>query len=164
MKKVLSLLLCILLMTGCQEENEEKNIIFYNEMIDILHNAKDYAETSEYYSISFEKTFTKDGERYYIVIDNPRIAMYDVNILAFGEDTDTENEFVPNAGIFEGSINMIPNQINKDKGFVKGVSISGVLDDANVPVYCLVQWKDELRSQTFREYFVLNNNLWLLYE
>lgn len=156
MKKIIYLLICLIVLTGCHE-NEDKRVILYDEMINNLDNAGEFIEDSEYYSVTFESTFTSDGQRYYIVIDNPTVAMYDVSVLAFEEGIDTDIEFAPNAGIFEGTINMIPNQINKDQGFVKGISISGLLKNSGSPIYCLVQWKDETRSQVYRDYLILNN-------
>lgn len=155
MKKIISLLICLIILNGCHE-NEDARVNLYNEMINNINDAGEFIEKSEHYSVTFETTFTSDGERYYIVIDNPTIAMYSVTVLAFEQGTNTEIEFAPNAGIFEGTINMIPNQINKDSGFVKGVSISGILKNSDSPIYCLVQWKDEKSSHVYREYLKLN--------
>lgn len=155
MKKIIVLLICLIVLTSCNEDDDSR-VNIYNEMINNINNADDFIEKSEHYSVTFETTFTSDGQRYYIVIDNPTTAMYDVTVLAFEQGTDTDIEFAPNAGIFEGSINMIPNQINKDQGFVKGVSISGILKNNAAPIYCLVQWKDEKSSHVYREYLILN--------
>lgn len=155
MKKIIVLLICLIVLTSCNEDNDSR-VNIYNEMINNINNADDFIEKSEHYSVTFETTFTSDGQRYYIVIDNPTAAMYDVTVLAFEQGTDTDIEFAPNAGIFEGNINMIPNQINKDHGFVKGVSISGILKNSMAPIYCLVQWKDEKSSHVYREYLILN--------
>lgn len=151
MKKIIVILISLLLLTGCQQ-TDDANVKLYREMINILSSAEEYNANSKYYSVAFETTDTNDGKRFYIVVDNPTMAMYDVNIIAFENGADTENEFIPNAGIFEGEINLVPNQYNKDKGFVKGVSISGLVTSDNPVIYCLVQWKDENNSKIYREF------------
>lgn len=156
MKKIIVILLCLFTLVGCQGASNS-DLKLYNEMIEILSNADDFASSSKYFSTTFEVTSTSEGQRYYIVIDNPNIAMYDVSVIAFEEDADTENAFAPNAGIFDEEINIVPNQINKDKGYVKGISISGLLTNNNPVVYCLVQWKDDKNTKVFREYLKLTS-------
>ena len=156
MKKIIVLLLCLFIFTGCQ--SDDASLKLYNEMIDILNNAEDFSTESKYFTSTFEVTSTNDGLRYYIVIDNPTMAMYDVNVLAFEEGTNTNDEFAPNAGVFDSDINLVPNQINKDKGFVKGISISGICTDTTKTILCLVQWKDEKNSKIYREFLKLNSN------
>lgn len=150
MKRIFIVFVCLLIITSCQENNDS-SIKLYNEMIEILDSTEDFVPNSKYFTVSYEVATTNEGQRYYIVIDNPTMAMYGVNVLAFEEGSDIENEFAPNAGIFENKINLVPNQINKDMGFVKGISISGILSNDS-PVFCLVQWKDEKNSKFYREF------------
>ena len=156
MKKLITLLLCFLMLTGCH--SNDASLKLYNEMIEILTNSDDYSNTSKYFTITYETTLTNDGLRYYIVIDNPLMAMYDVNVIAFEEGADTDNEFAPNAGIFDEEINLVPNQINIDMGYAKGISISGLCTDESKAILCLVQWKDENNSKVYREYLKLNKS------
>ena len=157
MKKIIAiLLLCLLILTGCH--SNDASLKLYNEMIEILSTSKDFNNSSKYFNVTYEVTNTNDGLRYYIVIDNPNMAMYDVNVIAFEEGADIENEFAPNAGIFDGDINLVPNQINKDMGYAKGISISGLCSNEPKNVLCLVQWKDEKNIKVYREFLKLDNS------
>ena len=156
MKKIVALLLCLFIFTSCQSNGASLKL--YNEMIEILENADDYSSQSKYFSSTFEVTSTNDGLRYYIVVDNPTMAMYDVNVIAFEENANTHDEFAPNAGIFDGDINLVPNQVNKDKGYVKGISLSGICADSTKTILCLVQWKDEKNTKIYREFLKFNSN------
>ena len=156
MRKIITLLLCFIMLTGCH--SNDASLKLYNEMIDILTSAEDFNTQSKYFNVTYEVTSTNDGLRYYIVIDNPAMAMYDVNVIAFEEGADTENEFAPNAGIFDSDINLVPNQINKDMGYVKGISVSGLCSDESKTVLCLVQWKDEKNLKVYREFLKLSNS------
>ena len=156
MKKIITLLLCFLILTGCH--SNDASLKLYNEMIEILSTTEEFTSSSKYFTVTYEVTNTNDGIRYYIVIDNPTMAMYDVNVIAFENGADTENEFAPNAGIFDDEINLVPNQINIEKGYAKGISISGICSDSTNTVFCLVQWKDEKNIKIYREFLKLSNS------
>ena len=94
--------------------------------------------------------------RFYVTIDNPKAAMYNVEAIAIESDVDYSNEMAANIGLFEDTkYSMIPNQTNASKGFVKGVNISGVTKNENPVLYILVTWTNKDASATKREFFKL---------
>ena len=85
--------------------------------------------------------------------------MYDIKIIVIEDGVDYSEVMAGNIGIFEdGSYNMIPNQTNIEKGFVKGLSVSGITDKADTSLKVMITWQDKLLSVTSREFFRFNLN------
>jgi hypothetical protein len=115
---------------------------------------------------------TKDGEsseimnklseteyRYDVIIDNPRVAMYDIEVLVIVNDKSLQisKEVMPSVGIFEsGEYNLVPYQINLKSGYSKGFGLSGTVKTATVELKALVLWYDYAKVSQQREYFDLN--------
>lgn len=155
MKKIFICFITLFLLLGCHN-TEEQFLQLYNDMTNLLLDTNDYISTSKYYSLSINYSKTAEENRFYIVVDSPKVAMYDVKVIAFEEGTDTSIEFAPNVGIFDDKINLVPNQVNKDNGYVKGISISGIFRNENPTILCLVQWKND-ESKVYREFYKLNH-------
>ena len=90
MKKLLLVLLLLLSLCACEEDgkqmaNPDERYMFIIEMIG-EHDS--FQETSNYFDIAVEMAKIEDGYRYYITIDNPRIAMYDIELLAIEKNVD----------------------------------------------------------------------------
>lgn len=158
MKKIIVILVVLFTLLGCSNVDRE-NLKTYEDMASVLNDAKDYVSSSEYFDISVKCATVNDEERYYVTIDNPRIAMYDVKAMAFEDGSDIDVEFAPNVGIFDEIINLVPNQINRNDGFVKGITISGVCRSESPVILCLVQWINEDNSKVYREYFKFDNSV-----
>lgn len=104
-----------------------------------------YESSSKNFDLSMEMTQVDDGSyRYYVILDNPRTAMYSVMMIAVENDIpyDACDKMVPSFGIFEDRVSLVPGQINTDEGYVKGISISGETKEAEVSLKLLVRWKD----------------------
>ncbi len=145
MKKFILCLLCLLLV-ACSSDNSEKIALGrYEELISQLNYNTSFQSHSEYYDLSYETVKISDNEyRYYIFIDNARIAMYDIVALALSDGVDTSTLMQPSVGIFEDkNYTMIPNQVKKEAGFVEGLMLSGTVDDLNKKVKLLVEWYDK---------------------
>ncbi|MDD6004837.1 MAG: hypothetical protein PUC68_04130 [Firmicutes bacterium] len=161
MKKFLVILMIIGILTGCSDVKNSNSIAAgrYFDMIEILKNNEQFEDSSNYFDISYEVSKINDGYRYYVFMDNPRIAMYDIKIIVIEDGVDYSEVMAGNIGIFEdGSYNMIPNQTNIEKGFVKGLSVSGITDKADTSLKVMITWQDKLLSVTSREFFRFNLN------
>ncbi|NCB32836.1 MAG: hypothetical protein EOM64_02965 [Erysipelotrichia bacterium] len=116
-----------------------------------------FIESSLYYHLSSEMSEMPDGtHRYYIFLDQPQIAMYDVMMLAVENDTpyDEADKMMPSIGILDNAdYNLIPFQSYTENGYVKGLVISGECTDSNVKLKLLVEWKDKNQERTTREFF-----------
>ena len=162
MKKIIILITSLLLCFGCAPtiSNNVANstdLIRYQDMVELIRSYNDFLPKSEYFNISTDVTKIDDGYRYYVFLDNPRIAMYDVEALVIEQDVDYNKNMAANLGIFESEeYHMVPNQENSELGYISGFSMSAISDKPNIKLYVLVQWKNANRSITNRQYIVLD--------
>lgn len=159
MKKLLVLLLIILCLCGCQEiatENVDPDQRYF-DMINTIKEHEVFINTSNYYDVSVEMAKIEEGYRYYVTIDNARIALYDIEAMAIEQDVDYSNTMAANIGIFEEKeYSMIPNQKNPEKGFVSGLVMSGVSELPETTLYIYVSFKNADYSEIKTEYFKLD--------
>lgn len=153
-KKILNVLLSGLLLCGCTR-NSKDNLnqagietyeTYYTEVISNGH----YTETSQYFTLSYEMIRVEDGSyRYYIILDDPKIAMYNVMMIAVENGVSYQEceTMVPSFGIFEDRISLVPGQVNYEEGYVKGISISGQSDKDTMDLLILVRWKSSDGTQ-----------------
>ena len=153
-KKILNVLLIGLLLCGCTR-NSKDNLnqagietyeTYYTEVISNGH----YTETSQYFTLSYEMIRVEDGSyRYYIILDDPKIAMYNVMMIAVENGVSYQEceTMVPSFGIFEDRVSLVPGQVNYEEGYVKGISISGQSDKDTMDLLILVRWKSSDGTQ-----------------
>lgn len=159
MQKYETLILCgILLLGGCSspDTSESAAQAAYEGYYTSIETNSSFAQSSLYYSVSAEMTEMSDKTyRYYIVIDNPQIAMYDIVVMAVENDIPlaSADKMMPNIGIFDSTeYCMIPFQSNPDDGYVKGLVISGECTSNPVSLKILVEWDDRNGENTQREF------------
>ena len=159
MKKLILLLLTLFMLSACQDPGKEMTNPDgrYTYIIDMIKEHEVFSDTSNYFDINVEMAKIEGGYRYYITIDNPRIAMYDIELLAIEPDVDYLNTMAANVGIFETKeYNLVPNQSNPAQGYVKGVVASGISSKSETTLYVFVQFKNSDYSTTRSEYFKLD--------
>ena len=154
MKKIYCLFLSTLLvLSGCSSKKQALSL--YEAYYQIISENTEYVEESSNYSLSYEVEKSDDGNYYYyIFLDSPTISMYDVVMMAIENDVSYSSnlKMVPSIGIFDGNYNLVPNQINKDKGYVKGLVISGESEEDTIHIKLMVEWKNKNRDKTSREF------------
>ncbi len=157
MRKVVTSLLCAFLFAGCfmRKDNSADFAAYEGFYKSILDNDK-FQEGSLYYQISAEMSTLADGShRYYIFLDDAQIAMYDVVMLAVENGTPFEGgtKMMPSIGVFESQdYSLIPYQARTEKGFVKGLVLSGETQDDSIDIALLVEWRDKNKENAHREY------------
>lgn len=158
MKKLFFLMICSLLMfSGCSKKSDYSNdkLSMYSSYYSAVLQNTHFEEYSRHFDLSFEVSENEQGGYYYYVsVDNPQIAMYDVEMIVLEglEDYD-ENNMMPSFGIFdEQEYNMLPYQYNSEKGYVKGFVASGDMDSLQSHLYVMVTWKDITRLNQTREF------------
>ena len=159
MRKLLITLILLLVLSGCSVDTNQDISANgrYFDMISLLKSNQKFMTSSDNFDIVGEVAKINDGYRYYIIIDNPHIALYNVEVLAIEEGIDYSKSMACNIGIFEDTpYNLIPNQANVEKGYVKGLSVSGVSQNKNIRLKVLVLWQDKALANTYREYFQFN--------
>ena len=146
-------------MSGCSiinKQESEESTSRYNYLIDMLKEHSNFASSSSYFDIDVEMASINGGYRYYVIIDNPKLAMYDIELLAIEPEKDYSQTMAATVGIFdEKEYHMIPNQANVEEGFVKGLVASGTTDHAEVILRIYVQFKNSDYTTVHNEYIQL---------
>lgn len=161
MKKLSALFMVLVLLVGCSSTTaQDKNKIeTYKTMyLDIL-NSTGFKSSSIYFTITPSLTQLSESQfRYDLVIDQAKVAMYDIHILLIQDDGSlvVSDQMMPSIGIFEDeTYTMIPNQINKEDGFVEGFGLNGVSASRPIRLKMVIMWKDAL-NVNYKEYLALN--------
>ena len=155
LKRILAALILLGALSGCgRKENERKleeemyqaYLTYYQALLDTTEKASRVQE----FSTSIVINQIEDGKyRYDLIIDEPKVAMYDVEALAVirtPEDTISTEKMMPSVGIFDDFYNMIPNQVYKDRGYVAGVVLSLTSSEPKIRIDLIVCWQDKERS------------------
>lgn len=157
--KKLVVLLVLLSLCGCssKKNKDEADYLRYKDNLLLIDNAPAFVESSDYFDATLEVTNNVNGFSYYLIIDNPRYAMYNVSVVAVIEGvTYDENTMAPNYGIFgEERLNLIPNQLYIEGGYVKGVVVNGVTNNDDFVLKVLVSWTNENNDKTHYEYLII---------
>ena len=156
MKRIFGLLLAgLIILSSCSNSDEDSTTSdHYYDMLDLLTDAHSFSVEPVYYDITVELAQIDGGYRYYVIVDNARIAMYNIQVMAIVVGEDYSATMAPNIGIFEGILySMIPNQSNVDAGYVAGLSISGLTDEAEVTIDILVRYSTSDLQTTYRDYY-----------
>jgi hypothetical protein len=155
-------LVLLLLLSGCLQQPrdvafERALTVFESHYFSILDNDR-FLNSSNYFNISIEKYELSNQYRYDLIIDDPQVAMYDVVIVIVENNQDFESlsSLTPSLGVFDASVNLVPNQINLSKGFPKGILLSGISTEPTIQLRVMVAWKDYYKLKQSREYFILD--------
>ena len=151
-------IICILMLCGCDllpsKTQDTNDRYFY--LIDMLNEHETFSDGSRYFAIDVEMAKIDNGYRYYIIVDDPQLAMYDIELIAIEKDVDYSQNMAANIGVFEEmQYNMIPNQSNAQDGYVKGLVASGVSKNPETVLYIFVQFKNSDYSVVHNEFLAI---------
>lgn len=159
MRKYLVGLMISLLLVGCSNSEtilKEKYETYKLDYQSIL-NTTQFKSSSNNFAISSNITDLNGGTfRYDVFVDEPKIAMYDVEVLAIVDDglLIISDEMMPSIGIYEDvEYHLIPFQVDAELGYQKGFNLNGIVNAGKVNIKVLVMWKDYFKIKTEREYF-----------
>lgn len=128
MRKWIICLFILLLTTGCnQKETEEilKEVKEYQNIVSMLKE-KEITETELPCKIEIQLEKSESDELIYTVtLDEPEEAMYEIQAL-FISMKEEKNSY-PSVGILDDKENLVPDRIDKENGFVKGIVLAGYL-------------------------------------
>ena len=99
---------------------------------------------------------------FYIFLDNPQIAMYDIKLLAIDLETTyrSSGTMAASLGIFEDDkYSLVPYQVNAQSGYYKGLMISGETTKDELDIGMLVSWYNIDRKISYREFIKFNLSL-----
>lgn len=162
MKKIFVFILILLLLTGCQSNQNDEDKIDdqlyqqYREYYSKMTKADDFDTTIPECSVRLVLNHTNnDNLRYDVIIDQPKAIMENVKAIACVEN---ENEFnPPSIGLLEEeTFTLNADTTDKEKGIYKGINLSGItsLTDITVKVYLTFEQQD----QFIERYIILYEN------
>lgn len=163
MRKVVLVFILLSTLIGCNINNQDlrsqQQLSRYQAYYLSLFDNDRFLSFSDAFDLDVVFTKLDQGYRYDIVIDNPKIAMYDIEIMVVENDTPFEraDKMMPNLGIFEDlEVNLIPYQVHIDRGYMKGIVVSGLVPVSVVELKIMVAWKDYAKLNSTREFFIRN--------
>lgn len=149
-------MLCLLI-TGCKvNENKINNKydIQYKKYTQKLIEQREFSDRSDEFSIRLVLNKINDNEtRYDIIIDSPKINMYDLQAIAKVENDDESS--LPSLGILEDeSFSLVPGIVDKTKGIYRGVNLSGVTKEKDIKVIIYLSFYSDENSKKLEERFI----------
>lgn len=149
-------MLC-LLMTGCKSDSNEigdKLNLQYQKYTQKLIEQQEFNNKSDEFSIRLVLNKINDAEtRYDIIIDSPKINMYDLQAIAKVENDDESS--LPSLGILEEeSFSLVPGVVDKTRGIYRGVNLSGVTREKNINVIIYLRFYSDENNEKLEERFI----------
>ncbi len=161
LKKISLAILTILLLTGCsmfpkKDDSKEKSASEYESFYKAINDHDTFSFQSNYYKLTGEIVSLPNGKyNYYIFLDNPQIAMYNIKLLAVEKGSnylDSKN-MAASLGIFgKEKYSLIPYQVFSEGGYFKGLMISGETDKNEIEIDMLVSWHGSERDKSYKEF------------
>lgn len=169
MKKVLlALLVMVSLVTGCRgQSDEEIKMEKYAYIYQTITDNDSFLSNSDKYDINVTMSANGKEYTYYVNIDNPRIAMYELQVMCVENDVDYAlvKKIMPTIGILDDeSYNLIPNQVDVERGYLKGVILSGTTDRKILNLKIRVAYKDYLLVKETQDYLSITVDYDSLFE
>lgn len=149
-------MLCLLI-TGCKSDSNEmgdKLNLQYQKYIQKLIEQQEFNNKSDEFSIRLVLNKINDTEiRYDIIIDSPKINMYDLQAIAKVENDDESS--LPSLGILEEeSFSLVPGVVDKTRGIYRGVNLSGVTREKNINVIIYLRFYSDENNEKLEERFI----------
>jgi hypothetical protein len=166
MRKWTLIIVLSLVLAGCQwfdnDEIDKAKFQRYSAYYTSIFDNDRFILASEYYDLEVVMNKISDTEyRYDVIIDSPRIAMYAIEVMVVENNITPEvaDRMMPTIGIFENvEYNLIPYQVNVEKGYVKGLIVNGISKLPSINLKIMVLWRDYAKLVVTREFFEVNKN------
>ena len=165
MKKLLVVLLVLAVMSGCKKEEidiDAARAEQYASYIKAIQDNETFMTAADSQNYDIQLVMNQVDEnvyRYDVILDNPRVAMYDIQMIAIEKDvlgTLRDDQIMPSVGILEeDKYSMMPNQVDMNKNVPMGLDISGTTDQKTVYLQVMVVWTGYARLSQNRDFFTL---------
>ena len=162
MKKIILFLTTVLLLQGCSfsdKKNYAQKVELYESYYQTVLDNDKFTDSSPFFSINAEMDKIPEGYVYEIILDDAKVAMYDVKIMVVenGKNYDEEEKMMPSAGIFNDQIyNVIPNQSRIEEGYMSGFQLLGETNADKIKLDVLVIFNDYRKLNTYREFITFD--------
>ena len=145
------------LLVGCQAQTKDEDKQF-SEYKKIKTNLIQQTHFDDEFPFSIQVVYNEldDGYRYDVVINQVQEDIYDLNVVAYTDESD--EQMCPTIGLFdEEQYNLKVDFVDKANGFYKGVRISGTTTQIqNVKVY-VQYYTDESLKNSVEKYIEVKN-------
>ena len=147
----------LFLLSGCSKRNtaDKEFTNTYNSFVESIMDNKGTISSDIPFSYTMKVEKQSNHTYYYdVTIDQTRIAMYNIQMMIVDKNAGGDYPFIgllPDEDVYA----MIPNQENKDKNFVKGITLGGVSSSPAFELQVMVRWKDYAQVNTSTIFFTL---------
>ena len=147
----------LLLISGCSKKDPNQisteKMQLYTAYYKSIMEMDRFQEKSDFYDLEVVMNQLPNGTyRYYVILDQPRVAMVDVEMLVVDAAVDYSQTSVI------APYSLIPNQVYPELGYVKGLMASGETTSPIVSLNVMVLWKDYAKLKETREYLQLTGD------
>lgn len=157
MKKILILIIALIL-SGCSNstKQEKSTDVLYKEYqtyIDRLEKQETFETKCDFFDVKvIVNTTNKGNYRYDIIVDNSKIEMHTIKILASVNDGD--KIVYSTIGILEAeTFSLVPGVVDKEKNMYKGINLSSIGTNKEVKVKLYLTYTNQ-DSDELQERFI----------
>lgn len=150
----------ILVLGGCNKLQKSDDVQFekYQKAYEKLNDQDHFLTVSSFYDIELVVNEVDDQYRLDVIVDNPKVAMYNIEMI-YEINPTGKMQFettLPSIGIVDNTTyNMVPYQVNENKGFHKGIVASGLTDKESGSVIVYITWTDYAKTKETTEFIEL---------
>lgn len=163
MKKIIITLILCLILTGCSfggNSEYQAKVKRYQSLIQVILDNDKFQQEPQSFDLEVIMNEESGGYSYDIIIDNPKIAMYSIEVIVVENNQGfNEEKMMVSSGVFENPRSMIPGQVNTEAGFVGGMILNALTPNADVNLKILVTWKDNGLANDFSELIEVNASI-----
>lgn len=161
MKKLIIGIFVLVVLFGCgtSASNDRVYMEKYETYYQAILDNADFYNKSKYFNIEVVLNIIDEGYRYDVILDNPQVAMYNIEALAIVDDGSVsidQTVAMPSSGIFDEPYHLIPYQVNVSGRYVKGIVLDGVITSAKALIKVIVIWQNEAKTKSYKEFFSIN--------
>ncbi len=160
MKKILITLCLCLVLTGCSfggSSEYQAKVKRYQSLIQVILDNDKFQQEPQAFDLEVNMNQEGSGYSYDIIVDNPKIAMYSIEIIVVENNQGfNEDKMMVSSGVFEKPRSMIPGQVNTEAGFVGGMILNALTANADVNLKILITWKDNGLANDYSELIEVN--------
>lgn len=152
-------IIIVVLLCGCKRttKKEQEMLNNYKSFMEAIIDNKGAESANIPFEHRLEVKKNKDGlYEYTVTIHNPKVAMYDIEMMVLNKNIDADKEWMPNLGLTDDAnekYTMIPFQSKKEDGYYSGIQLSGQSSSPKFTLNVMVTWKDYAKLNTTRAFF-----------
>lgn len=159
MNKLILMICCIFIFTGCStNDKDEISLKGYDEYAEILMQNDDFKEESAMFNTTLILNHLQDNTtRYDLIINHPKERLNNIKVLCIEENN--QNSMHPSIGVYENENFVLdPNIKDENNNIYKGINLSGISQKREIVLKILVEYQNS-NNVTVREYIKIKKVL-----